>query len=112
MYMLRWDDRYGKLLSTLGINTILYCGYVDDVVCVVKAINKGWQHNPNTNKMEYCSKRASEDTRSDEARTAETLSSIANTLDKEIQFTVDTPERNTDGKMAMLDLKIWIGKIH
>ena len=38
------------------------------------------------------------------------LSEIANTINSNIQVTVDSPELNPDGKMPVLDLKIWISE--
>ena len=36
------------------------------------------------------------------------LRDIANSIDGEIQFTVDTPSANMDNKMPVLDLKLWV----
>ena len=46
------------------------------------------------------------DDRRDKVRTAQTLSEIANTLDRYIQFTWDSHELNVDKKLPVLDLKL------
>ena len=43
-----------------------------------------------------------------EQRTAKTLTDIANTLNPCIQFTWDSPEVNSDNKLPVIDLKLWI----
>ena len=50
------------------------------------------------------------DNMSDEHRTAVTLSEIANTLNSNILFTWDSPETNNDGKLPVLDLKLWMDR--
>ena len=44
----------------------------------------------------------------DEQRIAKTLTDIANILNPCIQFTWDSPELNSDNKLPVLDLKLWI----
>ena len=41
-------------------------------------------------------------------RTAEVMVKIANSLDANIQFTWDVPSKNTNGRMPVLDLVVWI----
>ena len=36
------------------------------------------------------------------------FSDIANSLDSDIQFTIETPSMSPDRKLACLDLKIWL----
>ena len=36
------------------------------------------------------------------------IAEIANTIQDEIQVTVDWPEANDDGRMPVLDMKVWI----
>ena len=45
---------------------------------------------------------------SDSERTARCIADIANSIDKGIQVTLDLPEMNSDGRLPVLDLKIWI----
>ena len=50
------------------------------------------------------------DTRPDKIRTVEILTQIASRQDNNIQFTWDSPERNVDRRMPVLDLKLWVEK--
>ena len=41
-------------------------------------------------------------------RTFEVLKTIANSIDEDIQVTIEVPSDNTDNKLPFLDTKIWI----
>ena len=43
----------------------------------------------------------------DDERTAKVLVTLANDLEDDIQMTWDTPSRNSNGKMPILDLQLW-----
>ena len=58
--------------------------------------------------MVYDAELARTDTSCDDERTASVISQIANSIENNIQFTVDYPSRNENGRMAVLDLEIWI----
>ena len=47
------------------------------------------------------------DTRSPTERTANLIASIANTINSNIQVTVDTPECDSEGRLPVLDMKVW-----
>ena len=61
--------------------------------------------------MEYSKELDEKDTRSDDERTAETMVKIANSLEKNIQFTWDVPGKNSNGRMPVLDLAVWIQEV-
>ena len=42
--------------------------------------------------------------------TFEVLLKIANTLDSDIQLTMDVPSQNEGGKMPVLDLNVWVSQ--
>ena len=58
--------------------------------------------------MIYSEDLARSDRDSPSLRTAKILNIIANTLEHDIQMTYDIPENHSDGKMPVLDMKIWI----
>ena len=55
------------------------------------------EYNPNSDNM----------TEEDDYKTASILKSIANTIEKDIQFTTDVPSKGENSKMPVLDLAIW-----
>ena len=81
VYMSCWDRRFINKLKKLGIKTVLYTHYVDDVVCALEGISAGWEFNKSKNKMSFNKELAENDTRTFEARTAEIMADVANSLD-------------------------------
>ena len=47
---MRWD-KYNMKLTKLGSHLDLYMWYVDDTVCVLQAIQKGWMYCRKEDKM-------------------------------------------------------------
>ena len=110
--MINWDKRFLKKVKDLGITIDMYGRYVDDVVTALYSINSGWDYNPASNRMEFCKEKESNDTRTKEARTAEIMVKIANSLDQGIQFTWDIPGNNSNGRMPVLDLAVWVQEVN
>ena len=101
-FMVNWDKRYLKVLKTLGITKELYARYVDDILVSLNVINKGWRFDGDAGKLVFSEDKAKVDTRTGMERTAQILVDIANSLDKNIQFTWDIPEKNKNGRGAIL----------
>ena len=59
-------------------------------------------------RMTFDKNKAETDTDSPDVRTAKTIVEIANSLEPAIQLTWDCPSRNGNGRMAVLDLEMWI----
>ena len=70
--------------------------------------NPGWWFCDKSKVMKFSRDLALSDTDSTSIRTAKILNKIANTLEIDIQRTFDVPDNHSDGKMPVLDLKIWI----
>ena len=70
----------------------------------------GWVFDSKSNKMVFSRQTYENDRMTDEQRTAITLTDIANTLNEHIQFTWDSPETNSDSKLPVLDLKLWMDR--
>ena len=79
------------------------------MLLIMRPITPGLFFNDKKGLMEYSeivAERASEIT--DSQRTEKVLSDIANSISNQIKVTVDSPERNPDQKMTVLDMKLWI----
>ena len=74
--MIYGDKKFLKKVKDLGINVDLYGRYVDDVITALNTINRGWDYNPISNKMEYSKELDEKDTRSDDERTGLTRPSF------------------------------------
>ena len=102
-----WDMKFLNLVKSLGILIDLYKRYVDDVI-ICPPINPGWWFCDKSKVMKFSRDLALSDMDSPITRTAKILNKIANTLEVDIQMTFDVPDNHSDGKMPVLDLKIWI----
>lgn len=66
-------------------------------------------YNKRTNKLEYTDEQELKDRGLDpEVRQMNVILEVANSLDKDIQLTQDTPSQNSNGKLPCLDLQLWL----
>ncbi|KAJ8028681.1 hypothetical protein HOLleu_30990 [Holothuria leucospilota] len=87
-FMIWWDREFKEQLDQRGIKCLLYSRYVDDILTAVqKTKYKGPENNALVEFQE--------------------LMDIANSIHTSIQVTLETPGCNADGRMPILDLKIW-----
>ena len=96
------------MVRIAGIKLDLYKRYVDDDLIICAPINPGWYFCLSDRIMKFDSDLADSDNDSPSVRTAKVLNTIANSLESDIQLTFDVPEYHADGKMPVLDMKIWI----
>ena len=112
VYMIDWDEIFRDKCKSAGIKLDMYGRYVDDETIVTREVNRGWRYNKSNGVMEFDWELWKLDEHKDgEARTAETLAAIANSIHPEIQVTTDFPGKNSNGRMAVLDLEIWTEEI-
>ena len=87
VFMMWWDRKMRERLSDEGVNLQMYKRYVDDINIVVQAKKTD-----------------------DEHEIMEKIKMIGNKIHKSIQLESDHPTRNEDGKVPILDLKVWINE--
>ena len=105
--MILWDIKFLTKLKTLGIIPKMYTRYVDDTVIVIEAIQEGYRLVKN--KLIWSKQAEMEDKDvPDDKRSFSILRQIADIIDKDIQWEEDTPSCHNDGKIPVLDLKVWI----
>ena len=110
LYMTTWDNAFLSKLRKLGIKIDTYFRYVDDIVIIMKGINHGWCFSAADKKMIYHHDRLP--TLPEDQHTFEQLRLIANTLDINIQMTVDTPSLHQSGRLPVLDLGLYVSDNH
>ena len=98
-----WDRRFLKKLNTLRIHVHLYKCYVDDIIDLLDPIRSGWDYDEKSNNMKYTTPTSVSTNVGVENRTFDILSIKYN-----IQFTTDIPSNHEDGKMPVLDIKVWV----
>ena len=109
LYMSLWDKSFRDKLRKLGIKVDVYTRYVDDILVVARAINPGWDFCLKRKTMIFDPDKANTQLNPDQY-TFEILLKIANTLDSDIQLTMDVPSQNEGGKMPVLDLNVWVSQ--
>ena len=71
----------------------------------------GYLYDSKREKLDFCKEKELEDMNKSQTQvTAEIMASIANSINPSIQVTLDYPENHPDGRMPVLDLKIWVNK--
>ena len=98
-----------KLAELEGMKMFLGKVYVDDTALVSTSIGRGWRYDKYEGKMSWSQDWADEDLDvASDVRTARVMVDVANSVDEDIQMTFDCPSLNGDGKMPVLDLKMWM----
>ena len=100
--MLIWDRMFLKRLGELGIPPIAYGRYVDDEDLVMRTIKKGVTYRRGELVM-------GEDTNEEgDVRTFRILREIGDEIMEDIKLTFETPSMCAEGKMPILDTRMWI----
>ena len=86
----------------------LYERYVDDSNQIAEVPPPNTRYNVLTGRMEKDDTPVAEET--EEQRTARVFKNIANSVQEGIIMEEDSPSRNQDGKLPILDMKVWIDR--
>ena len=105
LLMKRHDKKYLEKLSALGLENEDFARYVDDETEVLAAIEPGVRYDGE--RLVKIQELIHEDEAiEDDLRTMNLLKTIANKITNCIQFTIDCPSLNQDGKVPVLDLAV------
>ena len=97
--------KYLEKLSALGLEKEDFARYVDDETEVLAAIEPGVRYDGE--RLVKIQELIHEDEAiDDDLRTMNLLKTIANEITNCIQFTIDYPSLNQDGKVPVLDLAV------
>ena len=107
LLMKRFDRKFLLKLKKLKIELDLYKRYVDDVTAALASLQPGMRFEEN--KMILRQDLVEEDkmTKSDK-RTMEELAKIAGSVYECLNFTSDCPSSQEEGKVPVLDLKLYV----
>ena len=94
------------LFSTLEFH--LLDKYVDDCISASTSIRKGCKWDSSSKAMIWDSELAKTDARSNEERTMEEIGRMASSIYGCLNFTWDSPSRNSNSKMPVLDTQLWL----
>ena len=106
-FMIRWDRLYLEKVRKAGVTMRMYERYIDDSNQIAVVPPPGAKYDGNKNKVVIDIENINENEQ-DENRLARILTDIANTIQEGIVMVEDTPSRNPDGKLPILDMKVWM----
>ena len=106
VFMKWWDKTFLKRLEQQHIETFMYKRYVDDINIVVKSLSADTTYNDG--RIVTMQNHDNNRTEPKDKHTMETLQQIANDIHPSIQLEIDVPSNHKDGKMPILDLKVWL----
>ena len=107
IFMVWWDKELIKRLEEVNIHLDLHERYVDDTNVATEQTQVGARYIERRITITDESRSEDEGIPNDE-RTMKLLQTIANTIHPSIRVTIDYPSKHSDGKVPMLDLKMWL----
>ena len=107
IFMAWWDKEFKIKLTEVDIRLKLHERYVDDSNLVGRQTEKGARYDGERILITEETRNQDEGIPDDE-RTMKFLQSVANTIHPSTQMTIDYPSRYLEGKVPMLDVKMWL----
>ena len=103
LFMVWWDRQFAKKVEDNGLTLRVYKRYVDDINVIMNAPSSG---------LRFVEGKVIQDEQDMEAdrRCMLLVQSIGNSIHSSIELEVDYPSRHGDGKLPILDLKVWVEK--
>ncbi|PFX15321.1 Transposon Ty3-G Gag-Pol polyprotein [Stylophora pistillata] len=107
IFMIWWDEKFATRLNELAIVMKMNKRYVDDINMAVQATPVGMRYKDGKTHMDERSV-AEDQGISDDERTMTLIKQIGNDIHPSIQLEIDYPSKHQDGKLPILDLKVWM----
>ena len=108
-----WAKQYRSVLENSGLTVYLLSGYVDDGRQYTSCLPMGSRYNSTTRTFQYNEQAETEDRikkeggESTNQRMARTCLTAMNSINKDLEFTVESPEDFPEEKLPTLDFKMW-----
>ena len=111
-----WAENYEKILVTAGLEVLLLAGYVDDGRQGTTILAPGMSFDTEEKKFKYTIEAEQEDKKRElegekpNQRMARLCVAAMNSINPDLEFTVECPEDYEDKKLPTLDFTIWQDK--
>ena len=106
--MILYIRKLKRRAEIIGLRIVLAWVYVDDTFIVAKKVCKGLLVKDSSS-LGWSETKAIEDAQlPGDVVTARVISDVANQIEDDIVMTFDAPSMNEDGRMPVLDLKVWM----
>ena len=109
IFMVWWDRQFISKLEQIDIRLKLHERYVDDTNLSAKQTELGARYD-GTNIVVTEETRIQDEGVMKDERTMKFLQSVANSIHPSIRMTIDYPTKYEEGKVPMLNVKMWIGE--
>jgi len=109
IFMVWWDRRLKIMARTMGLQLQMYKRYVDDINIVMNIPELGSRFIDGVLRVVESEKDRYKQ-RDHNERCMSFLKSIANEIHPSIKVEVDHPANHSDGKIPILDVKVWVEK--
>ena len=106
-FMQKWDQLYAEKAENAGIPMRMYSRYVDDSNQIAVVPPPGSRYDTRENKVINDGQGLGVEVHEDE-RLAIILRDVANTVMDGIEMEADYPSKSPSGKMAILDMEVWM----
>ena len=107
IFMVWWDKQFKTKLEQINVRLKLHERYVDDTNLAGKQTEIGARYDGENIVITEETINEDEGIPNDE-RTMKFLQAVANSIHPSIRVTIDYPSKYTEGKVPMLDLRMWI----
>ena len=109
LIMLDWDLKFIALAEESKLTTYMYKRYVDDTVNAMAAISPGTRWGEEEKRMVMLPHLVEDDMEVEpDLRTMREVVKMASSINEMIQMTGDCPSLNNDGRMPLLNTKVWV----
>ena len=98
LFMMWWDRQFIRKMEERQVNIILYKRYVDDINIVMTQVDN-----------DQIGTEIAGEENSNDKMSAILVQAVGNTIHRSISIEVDYPSKHDDGKLPILNLKVWIG---
>ena len=113
LVMHHWSEQYRKILERSGLNVKLFGGYVDDGRQATSRIPLGMRFVKEAGRLEYKEEWEQEDREEDLptlTRMARVCNKAMNSINRDLQFTIETEQDYEEKRLPSLDFYMWVEK--
>ena len=113
LVMQDWSEKYNQILMNSGLSTPLLAGYVDDGRQGTSTLKIGMRYNKDMNKFTHSQDAEQEDQNkkvmgeSRNERMARVCLVAMNSVNEDLEFTVESQEEYENERLPTLDFAIW-----
>ena len=107
IFMIWWDKEFAARLDEMAIVVRMNKCYVDDINMAIQATPVGMRYKNGKTHVDEISV-AEDEGICDDERTMILIKQVGNDIYPSIQLEVDYPSKHKDGKLPILDLKVWM----